>query len=200
MLNPIKTAVICVFAVLFNILTVLFFFDTLHLPLFMDTIFSVAVVFYCGLIPGLIVQITYNILNSFIWFLKLGNYDFFILMYTLCGILIIISTWLIAKNKEEFKISPSITLLYLILISLISSACSIITGGIIDYFHLTYQNIPDAMSPIKTFTDSFVRQHIPLLASCILAQIPVSFADRLISTFAGYGVFLLAERIMKGRK
>ena len=49
------------------------------------------------------------------------------------------------------------------------------------------------MNPIKSFTESFVHQHFSLLASCILAQIPISFADRLIATFSGYGVYRIVE-------
>nr|WP_318707801.1 hypothetical protein [uncultured Treponema sp.] len=55
------------------------------------------------------------------------------------------------------------------------------------------------MNPIKSFTESFVNHHFSLLVSCILAQIPISFADRLIATFAGYGVYRLCERFIERR-
>ncbi len=198
--KTLRTIVICTAALMLNFLSVFLFYDLLHLPLFMDTIFTVAVVFYCGLLPGLAVQVLYNIINSLIWFAKLGRFDGFMMLYAICGILIVISTWLIARNKNEFKISPVVTILYLVLIALISSVCSVVAGGIIDYFHLKWQNIPDMMNPIKIFTESFVHQHFNLLASCILAQIPISFADRLIATFAGYGFFRLAERLFDGKR
>ncbi len=195
-MRAIKLTVICVLAIVLNFLSVFVFYDTLRLPLFMDTIFTLAVLFYAGLLPALFVQISYNIINSFIWMFKTGSFDIFMMMYTICGILIVFSSWFVARRKDEFEISPLITLLYLFLIAMISSACSVLAGGIIDYFHLRYRNIPDMMSPIKKFTDAFVRQRFGLFISCIVAQVPVSFADRLITTFAGWGVYKIIKRVL----
>ena len=195
-MRAIKLTVICVLAIALNFLSVFVFYDTLRLPLFMDTIFTLAVLFYAGLLPALFVQISYNIINSLIWMFKTGSFDVFMMMYTICGILIVVSSWFVARRKDEFEISPLITLLYLFLIAMISSACSVLAGGIIDYFHLRYCNIPDMMSPIKKFTDAFVRQRFSLFISCIVAQVPVSFADRLITTFAGWGVYKIIKRVL----
>lgn len=194
-----KTSLICIIAEVMNFLTTFIFYQTLKIPLFFDTIFTVAVVFYLGLVPGLVVSIVYNVINSLIWVSRTGFFDPFILMYGICGILIVISTWIIARHKEDFKISVPITLLYLLLISLFSSICSIITSGIIDFFHYKYYEITDMMNPIKNFTESFVYQHFSLLASCILAQIPISFLDRLIATFTGYGVYKLCDKYIERR-
>ncbi|MCQ2610864.1 MAG: hypothetical protein MJ169_03865 [Treponema sp.] len=158
-----------------------------------------AVVFYLGLIPALCVSIGYNVINSLLWIYKTGYIDPFILIYGICGILIVFSTWIIARNKEEFKITVPITLLYLVLIALASSMCSIISGGIIDFFHYKYFEITDMMNPIKKFTEGFIHQHFSLLASCILAQIPVSFLDRLIATFSGYGIYKICEKFIERR-
>lgn len=196
MTKALRTVVICIIAEILNFLTCYVFYHALHIPLFFDTIWTVAVVFYCGLVPGLCVSIGYNIINSLIWILQKGVLDPFIFFYTICGILIVFSTWLIARRKEEFKISPSITVLYLVLIALLSSFCTVISSGIIDYFHYIYYDVPDMMNPIHTFTESFVSQRFSLLASCILAQIPISFSDRFIATFAGYGIYRLCERFI----
>gem|GEM_PF-4676817 len=53
----------------------------------------------------------------------------------------------------------------------------------------TILDIPDRLAPIKDFTDSFVNMHFSLLASSILAQVPLSITDRLITTFLGFEVF-----------
>ena len=184
-----RTFVICILAVILNFFTAFVCCSKLHFPLFLDTIFTVAVLFYCGLFPAVLVQVSYNIINSLVWTYNTGFFDVCILMYTVCGMLIVFSSWIIARRKEEFEISLSVTLLYLLLIAMISSACSVIAGGVIDYFHLMYYDIPDKVNPIKKFTEGFVRQEYGLFVSCIVAQIPVSFADRIVSTFAGYGVF-----------
>lgn len=195
----ITTILICIIAEVLNFLTTFIFYHVLKIPLFFDTIFTVAVVFYLGLIPALCVSIGYNVINSIIWTCKTGFFDPFMLMYGICGILIVISTWLVARNKKDFKISYLITILYLILITLFSSICSILTSGIIDFFHYKYYEITDIMNPIKNFTESFVHQHFSLLASCILAQIPISFLDRLIATFSGYGIFKLCDKFIERR-
>ncbi len=190
-----KIIIICIVAEILNLLMVYLFCNTLRIPLFFDTIFTVAVFSYLGLVPALCVSVGYNLINALIWVLR-GELDPFIFLYTICGVLIVISTWLIARRKEEFKISAAITIFYLILIVLVSSFCSTIFGGIIDYFHLKAREVPDLMNPIKKFTESFVHQRFGLLVSCILGQIPISFLDRLLATFAGFGIYRLAERFL----
>lgn len=194
-----KKILICLIAEILNVLSVLFFYNTLHIPLFFDTIFTVAVVFYLGLVPALFVSVGYNLINSIAWYVKQGSFDPFVFLYAFCGIAIVISTWFIARRKDEFKISLSITILYLLLIALISSFFSVVIGGVIDYFHLKYQNVPDMMNPIKNFINAFLQLKFSMISSCIVAQIPISFTDRLIATFAGYGVYKLTSIVLEGR-
>lgn len=197
--RPLKTVILCLVAEILNFFVCDIFYHVLGIPLFFDTIFTVASVFYLGLVPALCVSLGYNLINSLIWIFKEDVSDPFIFLYSICGLLIVISTWLIARRKAEFKISTTVTVLYLLLITLLSSFCTIFAGGIIDYFHYIYFNVPDMMNPIKSFTESFVQQRFSLLASCILAQIPVSFLDRLIATFAGYGIYRITERVLDRR-
>lgn len=188
-----KKGVICIFAIVLNYITATLFYQQLKIPLFFDTIWTVAIVFLFGLVPGLCVQVGYNILNYFVWVSKNG-WENFTIMYSICGILIVVSTWFFARKKDDFKISTLVTVLYLMLIVLVSSFCTIVAGGLIDYFQYLNKGILDQMNPIKKFTDSFLQQRFNLLASCILAQIPVSFLDRLIATFGGYGLFRIIKR------
>ncbi|MBQ5399807.1 MAG: hypothetical protein IIU15_01040 [Treponema sp.] len=192
-----KTVVICVIAVAMNVLTMYIFYNWIKIPLFFDTIWTVAVVFYSGLVPGLCVSLAYNAINALIWTMQQGFFDPFIMLYAVCGVLIVFSTWIFARRKEEFQISVPVTILYLFLIALLSSFCTIVAGGIIDFFHYKYYEIPDMMNPIKKFTESFVHQQFSLLASCILGQIPISFLDRLLATFSGFGIYSLARKFLK---
>ncbi len=188
-----KTIVLCVSAVILNFLTATLFYTVLKIPLFFDTIWTVAVVFSSGLIPGLFVAVGYNLLNYLVWILKTGTENFAYL-YTICGVLIVLSTWIFSRNKKEFTFSPAVTVLYLLLISLVSAFCTTIVGGLLDYVQYVHFNVIEQMNPIKKFTDSFLNQRFSLLASCILAQIPISFTDRLIATFAGYGLYRLFQK------
>lgn len=195
-MKVLKKTSICIISILLNFATAFLFYQMLGIPLFFDTIWTVAVVFSFGLIPGLCVAVGYNLFNYFVWIFKSGTNNFAFL-YTICGILIVLSTWIFSRKKEEFKFSPGVTVLYLILISLVSSFCTIIAGGLIDYFQYVNHGIIEQMNPIKKFTDSFVNQRFSLIASCILAQIPISFTDRLIATFAGFGIHRMFQKIIQ---
>lgn len=83
-----RTFVIYILAVILNFFTAFVFCSKLHFPLFLDTIFTVAVLFYCGLFPVVLVQVSYNIINSLVWTYNTGFFDVCILMYTVCGMLI----------------------------------------------------------------------------------------------------------------
>ena len=98
-----RTVILCVIAEALNFIMPAIFYHTLKIPLFFDTIFTVAVVFYCGLVPGLCVSVGYNLINSLIWVLQKGVADPFIFFYTICGILIVLSTWVVSHCKAELK-------------------------------------------------------------------------------------------------
>ncbi len=190
-----KIAIFCIASIILNLLTSILIFDVCHIPLFLDTIFTVAIVFYFGLVPGLIVGFFYNIFDVTFNYIVRGVFSPTNMCFALCGIGIVLVTWIFARKKKEFQISVPITILYLVLISLLSSFITVFIGGTIDFVRFSYFDIPDSMAPIKRFTESFVSQKFGLFASCILAQIPISITDRLISTFAGYGLFKLYEKI-----
>ena len=190
-----KIAIFCIASIILNLLTSILIFDVCHVPLFLDTIFTVAIVFYFGLVPGLIVGFFYNIFDVSFNYIVRGVFSPTNMCFALCGIGIVLVTWVFARKKKEFQISIPITILYLVLISLLSSFVSVFIGGTIDFIRFSYFDIPDSMAPIKQFTESFVSQKFGLFTSCILAQIPISITDRLLSTFAGYGLFKLYEKI-----
>lgn len=189
-----KTVLICILAMLLNFVVAYFFLDFLHLPLFLDTIFTVAVTFYCGLVPGICVAVGYNIIATSTTVIRGFAFEPLTMLFGITGALIVLVTWFFARKKDEFRITPVITLLYLVLISVLSSFVAIVSSGFIDYFRYTLNDFPDRIAPIKEFTYSFVHQKFSLFASCFLGQIPVSLTDRFITTFAGFGVYKLMVR------
>ena len=186
-----KLIVLCTLADVLNIVSAFIFYDVLHIPLFMDTIFTVAITFYYGLAPGLVVAVLYNVLAAIVRLERGIGFQPFNMLFGICGALIALVTWIFARRKAEFKINATITCLYLLLIALCSSFVVIFSSGIIDFVRLSYFDTHDMVAPIREFTESFVHQKFSLLASCIFGQIPISFTDRLITTFLGYGVFRL---------
>ena len=196
MKRNVKIGIFCLVSIILNLALSLLTYDILKFPLFLDTVFTVAMVFYLGLVPGLIVGILYNFIDVLFNLLVRGINSPTNIFFSICGAAIVIVTWLFARKKTEFQISTSITILYLLLISLISSFVTIIIGGTFDFIRFSFYDIPDSMAPIKQFTDSFVSQKFSLFAACILGQIPISITDRIISTFAGYGVYKLYIKIL----
>lgn len=195
-----RTVALCIVAESLNFIVSYIFYEMLHIPLFMDTIFTVAITFYCGLVPGLVVAVSYNIISCFSSVARGYAFDPYLALFGICGALIAIVTWFFARHKENFRISTSITMAYLFLIAIISAFFSILSSGIIDFVRYTLLDIPDRVAPIKVFTDSFQAQHFSLLASCILGQIPIALTDRIITTFAGFGVYRLIVRCFSEEK
>ena len=74
-----KTALLCLAALALNIATFLLVIY-LRLPVFMDTIFTVALVFYAGLVPALIVAALYNPIMTILLCVIYGT-EIFILIF-----------------------------------------------------------------------------------------------------------------------
>ena len=74
----IKLAILCVFAAVMNFLLSYFFMNFLKFPLFLDTVFTVAVAFSAGLIPGIIVAL----LSQLVPYIYFIGFNF----YVLCSI------------------------------------------------------------------------------------------------------------------
>ena len=63
-----------------------FLASALHAPIFLDTIFTVAITFYAGLVPGLIVAVLHNPIRTFIRSVIYGTSLFYFgSLYAVCG-------------------------------------------------------------------------------------------------------------------
>jgi len=169
--------------------------DVAHIALWFDTIGTVAVTFYAGLVPGIVVAASYNIICVIILAVvsKSPIYPWD-MIYALCGIAITVMTWLFARKKENFRMGRMIATLYLVLIALVSAFASSIVGGIIESVNrIQFGNLAYS-SVLEQFVRAFLGENIGILTSCILVRIPVTVLDRLICTFAGFGIYKLFSR------
>ena len=190
-----KTFILILAALMFNILTALLAIE-LHLVLFLDTIFTVAITFYAGLIPGIIVAFIYNPVMTIVLCLKNGH-SFFIYdsLYCFCGMVIVLITWAFSRNKSNFQQNKSVTIFYLIIISFSSAIASCLLASCLDTFIRPFFGPASGFGPTDTFTNSFADLDIGDFLSYFLPRIPLTFLDRLISTFAGFFVYsLLAKK------
>lgn len=123
-----RITILCLAAEVLNFACVLLFRDLLHVPLFADTVCTVAITFLAGLIPGLVVAVLFNILRTLQLALVSGGdlypWD---MLYALCGLAIVFCTWAFAKKKENFQIRGIVPILYLVLIALLSAFSSSIS-------------------------------------------------------------------------
>ena len=128
------TGLLCLLALLLNIASAMLA-SALKLPAFLDTIFTVAITFYAGLIPGIIVATLFNPVMTLLRCVMTGSeiflYDF---LYGICGILIVIASWLFSRNKKEFHFSRRVTLLYLLIIVFFSTFVSSFSASALDTF------------------------------------------------------------------
>lgn len=195
--NLLHTAILIILTVLLNVGFV-YAVSKLHLIVFLDTIFTVAITFYAGLVPGLIVAAFFNPIMTLIYCAENGTqvfyYDF---LYLICGVLIVIVTWFFSRNKKEFHSTYMITILYLLVITIISSFLSCVSASLLDTFIRPLFGAPSPFGPIEDFTYIFKHFNFGDFLSFLLPRIPITVLDRFICTFAGYGVYRVISKVTR---
>jgi len=194
--NIIILTVLSITAALFNILLNSFIIN-FRIPLFLDTVFTAAIAFAFGVIPG--------IFCAFLTWFLLGIYYGGFIFYVLCSIaevLIICAFKLDAPDIPNFaskeKIVASLTAIVskLFLLYVLCAVTISILGGIVDYItHLfmgrNYFSVEDLFKP-----GLFV-SNMPVLAVNIISRLPINIVDRFIVIFAGFFISRGLVRIIK---
>ena len=182
----------------------------IELPLFLDTIFTVAVTLSCGLVWGIVCGAFTNIINSMIWFKGWGG-----LLFALCSVAVACVTFIFmrlfpreldltkAALKTPFDIYENSRIrkwmdkmIVLILLSFALCFAMSVLGGIIAALILSMpsSHSPDAL--VSTgFSVTMFSRNVPAALSETLIRIPINIIDRLISAFAGYGIALAIRRL-----
>ena len=186
-----KIPVFCLVAIIGN-LTTSFLAYRLNLPCFLDTEFSVAITFYFGLIPGLVVAACFNPLMIVLLCTYTGTpFSTYDCLYAICGMLIVLATWLFSRNKKEFLYSRSITFLYLLIIVAASSVFSFTSASLLDTFILPLFQSSTGFSAFDNFSEVLREFKMGTFFSYLVPRIPLTVLDRLFCTFAGYGIYRL---------
>ena len=163
------------------------FQDLLHAPFFLDTIFMMATLFVLGPVEAFLEYMVFVGLECIKLKLLYGRTDMTYL-YALSALTIIIVTWLFVRKKEKLAQDVNHTFLYILFAAVLAGlACSVISG-FISFF--TYRlNVKDRAFDHIIF--AFNGEQLGFLSSAILGRIPVTIPDRIITTFAGFGIFKL---------
>ena len=175
------TGLLCLLALLLNIASTMLA-SALKLPAFLDTIFTVAITFYSGLIPGIIVAALFNPAMTLIRCAMTGSeiflYDF---LYALCGILIVIASWLFSRNKKEFHFNRRVTLLYLLIIVFFSTFLSSFSASVLDTLIRPLFEKASGFSAIDDISLIFQKLNFSVFLSYLL--------PRFICTCAACGIY-----------
>ncbi len=167
----------------------------LNFVIFLDTIFTVAITFYAGLLPGIIVAILYNPTLTFILCLENGlSFFWYDGLYCLCGVVIVLITWLFSRNKKEFLSGPVYTILYLLLISFCSAMASCFTASFLDTFIRPFFGPVSGFGITDIFYSSFRDLNISDFFTYLLSRIPITVLDRLLCTFTGFIIFFFLKK------
>jgi len=184
----IKIAIMCVLAVLINLLLSASVMNFLRFPLFLDTVFTAAITFAFGLIPGIFVAV-------FTWLLPCIYHQSFT-FFVICSMMEVLLVYALKPSAPDIpafaskeKIIASYTALAskLMLLYILCTVTISILGGIVNYMmQLFIEEHSHYFSIADTFKPGLIVYNLPALAVNILARIPVNIVDRFIVIFGGY--------------
>jgi hypothetical protein len=195
---------LCLLAMAANIALSQVVQSRLNLPLFLDTLFSAAITFSAGLLPG----IATTILPFVIFALRQQppEPNFFVF----CSIAEVFLIWIFHRRfKKSWTMSPAakpapysfiVAASSLLILALMDCAMISILGGAIDTtVFMLFSRTKVLFSPEGTFRLGLLRNGVPLLWANILSRFPINLVDRFIVIFGGYGVSLLIGKIYTRR-
>jgi len=189
------------------------------LGLYLDIIFTIAVVFLAGLLPGIICAVlTTGIYSIFYYFVFGSVYHWTWYFYILCSITAVFIVLMFLRffrsecekvsffaeqNTDTVSVKHQffITIIMLTVLSLVVSILISVTGGLIStVISITGKVIPEDVPPETWLRMGFIRQGFGLLPSEILGRIPVNLIDKTISVFAGFGIAFLVKKFFEKKE
>jgi len=188
-------SLLCVTAAFLNLLSAFLVFDTLRIPLFVDTVFTVAVVFHVGLVPGLAVVL----LNWVLWAMVNSVSPFVIVsvaeVFIIWRLRPVGMPWPGFRGERAFAETVSVCAT-LMLLYIATSVSASVLGGLIDYAFLRMENYKP-LGPGHVFGSGFYGGEIHPLAIGILSRFPINIIDRFIVVFGGFFIALGLGRLKR---
>jgi hypothetical protein len=173
-------------AVAGNLICSFLFPLTLHIPIFMDSVFTVAVTLFAGVGPGVVTGILYNA----IWPLVTGG-DARQTLFALCSVATALITFIVMKNPKDTS-----KLMRLIPLSLCLCAANSFVGGIVSTF--AFRGVDNF--PSDYIMAGLIMQDIPIVWAAILARVPLNLIDKALAAILGYGIFAFADAKFKRKE
>jgi len=188
------------------------------IPLYMDTVLTVAVTLACGLFWGALCGALTNLIHQAIWFWGWEGY-----LFALCSIATAYITWLFIRifpRELRFAAAAQETVpppfdsmaalkssrlnmvmgrvIVLILLSFALCLAMSILGGALTAFILALNPSHSGERGLSVFLSAIMfGSYLPALLTEILSRIPINIIDRLISVFGGFGIALAMRRLLR---
>jgi hypothetical protein len=175
----------------------------------MDTLFTVAMSFYGGLLCGIVTGVLTNLVFTY----SIGVTEF---LYAFCSVAVALITILFIRlfpaelrfgpGKKDggktggFEIDPGNspfktamnTLVVLLWLSFIMCVSISMLGGCIAALIKTFLPLlQNDTGPERLFKLVLLRKNLPLSIAEVMSRIPLNIIDRLLSVFGGYGAAAL---------
>jgi hypothetical protein len=198
--KPLTVTVLCLIAAFLNVLAMLVFRIMLGAPLYLDTVFTAAMTFYGGLLPGVLTGAMTNLVIGTVWVPGRGDY-----LYTLCNITVALVTALFVRlcpdeldpGHEDLVVARRsrrlhgvlyrVTALFLLAFAL--AAALSVSGGLIAFCIKRFiAGSAGGVGPEQFYALSLKQSSLPALPVEILSRIPVNIIDRLVTVFCGYAL------------
>jgi len=193
----IKLLLLCIAAALLNWGFGYFVFVVLTIPLFVNTIFTAAVTFYAGLVPGIAVIV----INRLFRLMEPGGMSLFILV----SIVEVIIIWRLRPEltwpgfRGSRALAQTVNIFWrLALLYVVASLTASVLGGLIGFYYIIAEPemAQERFSPNTVFQTAFYDGGIHQLATSIFSRIPINLIDRAIVIFGGYFVALGIRKLM----
>jgi hypothetical protein len=174
--------------------------SVLFLPLFIDTIFTIALTFSRGLFWGILTGVLTHLASNTIFPSGWPMY-----LYTLCSIVTALITALFIRffpdelgfhRRSTLKTVMDRVIVLLILsfaLCIVMSVQGGLTAALIEFLEIYWSSSGSSGTegPELLFKLTLLRRHLPLVGVEILSRIPLNVIDRLVSVFGAYGVAAL---------
>ena len=189
---------LCVFAAVINRFFSLFAVFELKIPLFIDTIFTAAVTFSFGLIPGLVTAFLTWVLGF------IGTHE--PSPFIICSIAEVFLIWLLKPSarlklnraNDDIVLAENLSVLARLMLLYISASVLVsVLGGLVDYFYFTVLPISKAHISAEDVYKAGIQQNLfPVPVMNILSRIPINLVDRFIVIFGGYFISILIGKYL----
>jgi hypothetical protein len=176
----------------------------LGLPLFLDTLFTCALAFTAGPLPGISITLMSYCITGTVRYFQFGDRGTY--LYALCAVaeVLLIYGFRRRHTRRENAGSPGegdsllSTMSALLLLYLLTCMVMSLIGGMVDWtIAVTLGPVDNVASAYTFFKMGLLRNRLPLLAAAVLSRIPVNIIDRFITILGGYGLGLLLRKIKK---